>query len=100
LISALETRISDSESKNKELEEDVKELKSKLTASQTSWFRQKLPFGKEKQSKVVALNCATVLSNKNNNPLPIVPIVGIIIAIVIASVVIVRRKQLNKKNKG
>ncbi|CAI2198057.1 17186_t:CDS:2, partial [Funneliformis geosporum] len=67
--------------RNKELEEDNKALKSKLTASQTSWFRQKLPFvGKEKQSKVVALNSATVLSNKNNNSLPIIPIIGVISA--------------------
>jgi hypothetical protein len=41
LISALETR-------NKELEEDNKALKLKVTAPQNSWIKQTI-FGKEKQ---------------------------------------------------
>jgi len=82
------------------LEAENKELKEKLTASQTSWLK-KLPFGKEKQSSQskTNLNYATDpnKSDNNNNTLPIIPIFGIVSVVALLSLVVFHKTRRNKK---
>ena len=92
---SLQKLVSMSETRIKELEEEVLELKAQIPQTQKTRqgiFKREKQINQWKQSQMT-LNSIIDNNNNNNKPFPIIPVVGVVGAVSLLGLVIFRLKK-------